>query len=434
MYRRIPDLFINKENTGRHLRTILKTMMKLQDEHIQQIRSAFNKMKSKEDFLALLNSTKKLIYGEKFIPFELKHLNYHSNQNTNPKRYIQFEIKKKSGKKRKIHSPNKGLKSIQKCLNLIFQLVYDVGPSAYGFVPKKSIVDNAKVHVGNLYVYNIDLKDFFPSIDRSRVWGRLKVAPFNLNEKSGNAELADIIASICCQEMEVERMDENGEWKKSTKNVLPQGAPTSPTLTNIICQQLDFYLNAVAKRFGLKYSRYADDITFSSMNDVYGEKSEIINKKGNNFYNELRLIIMEQKFQINEAKTRLQRNGFRQEVTGLIVNEKVNVPQRYIKQLRMWLYYWESYGYEKACTFFLPQYIADKGHTKKGKPNLENVISGKLDYLKMVKGPKNEMYLKLEARFAKLAEVINPINEILDIWEKEGIEKAIIVYNNTLNN
>ena len=431
MFRLISDLFINKENTGRHLRTILKTMMKLQDEHMLHIKDAFNKMKSKEDFLAILNSTKKLIYGEKCVPFELKQLNYHSNQKVNPKRYIQFKIKKKSGSDRTIHAPNKGLKAIQKCLNLIFQVIYDVSPSAYGFVPQKSIVDNARVHTGSLYVYNIDLKDFFPSIDRSRVWGRLKVAPFNLNEKNESTELADIIASLCCQEMEVERLDENGEWKKTTKNVLPQGAPTSPTLTNIICQQLDFYLNAVAKRFGLKYSRYADDITFSSMNDVYGEKSEIKNKKGNNFYNELRLIIKEQKFQINEAKTRLQRNEFRQEVTGLIVNEKVNVPQRYIKQLRMWLYYWESYGYEKASTYFLPQYIADKGHTKKGKPNMENVISGKLDYLRMVKGSKNSLYLKLKERFDKLAGDINPITEILDIWEKDGIEKAMETYYNS---
>jgi RNA-directed DNA polymerase len=83
------------------------------------------------------------------------------------------------------------------------------------------------------------------------------------------------------------------------------------------------------------------------------------------FLKELHWIIAEQNFHIKESKTRLQKDGYRKEVTGLLVNEKANVQQRYIKQLRMWLYYWERYGYEKASGFFLQQYIADKGPCKK---------------------------------------------------------------------
>src|SRR5665647_1132419 len=103
-------------------------------------------MKSKEDFVALLNYVKILVYGEKAIPFELKHITYHSNPKANKKRYVQFTVKKKSGAERIIHSPAKGLKSIQKCLNLIFQTIYTVNPAATGFVTGKSILDNAKNH------------------------------------------------------------------------------------------------------------------------------------------------------------------------------------------------------------------------------------------------------------------------------------------------
>jgi hypothetical protein len=240
--------------------------------------------------------------------------------------------------------------------------------------------------------------------------------------ESSRLDIANIIASLCCTEMEVERKNEAGKWEKVKRNVLPQGAPTSPVLTNIVCQKLDFLLTGVARRFGLKYSRYADDITFSSMHNVYQPESE--------FLKELHRIIDEQNFHIKESKTRLQKDGYRKEVTGLLVNEKVNVQQRYIKQLRMWLYYWESYGYEKASGFFLQQYIADKSHVKNGKPDMAYVISGKLDYLKMVKGADNELYLKLRSRFTKLSCVKAPMDALLDIWEKEGIDNAMNRYYN----
>jgi len=455
--------------------------MKLEQKHIDQIRTAFGKMQYREDLLHLLNEVKPLIYGEKTVPFELKQLTRYANPKLGGKRYAEFKIKKKSGSQRSIHAPVKGLKALQKTLACILQCVYEPHKAAMGFVREKSIVDNAKIHVGSNYVYNIDLKDFFPSIEQARVWKTLQLKPFNLNKASsvepqymkwedfkkeylkteelvnfykgkgriftntaygtiyvanffddkkdkyvlqGSAflktktgkslegtlwlvnkipdtsrlDIANIIASLCCTEIEVERKNENGVWEKVKRNVLPQGAPTSPVITNIVCQKLDFLLSAVAKRFGLKYSRYADDITFSSMHNVY--------KPDSDFLKELHRIITEQNFHVKESKTRLQKNGYRKEVTGLLVNEKANVQQRYIKQLRMWLYYWERYGYERASGFFLQQYIADKGHVKNGKPDMANVISGKLDYLKMVKGADNDLYLKLKSRFDAIA-VIN---------------------------
>jgi len=469
--------------------------MKLEQAHIDQIRTAFEKMQSREDLLHVLNEAKPLVYGDKAVPFDLKQLTWYANPKLGRKRYAEFKIKKKSGAERCIHAPVKGLKSLQKTLSFVLQCVYEPHNAAMGFVRDRSIVDNAKLHVGSKYVYNIDLKDFFPSVDQARVWKCFQLKPFNLNKassvepqymkwedfkkehlktdepvtflkgkgrmftntpygtlyvannfdkekdkyillgssslktKAGKSlegtlwlvnkipdtsrlDIANIIASLCCTEMEVERKTETGEWEKVKRNVLPQGAPTSPVITNIVCQRLDYLLSGVAKRFGLKYSRYADDITFSSMHNVYQPQSE--------FLKELHRIIAEQNFHIKESKTRLQKDGYRKEVTGLLVNEKANVQQRYIKQLRMWLYYWERYGYERASGFFLQQYIADKGHVKNGKPDMANVISGKLDYLKMVKGADNELYQKLKTRFEKLTGKFASVSKnLIEIEEAE---------------
>lgn len=366
--------------------------MKLQEEHISQIREAFCNMKDKEGFLSLLNYCKIILYGEEAIPFEMRQLNYHCNPKNNKNRYFSFNIRKKSGALRTIHAPNKGLKALQKCLNLILQVIFEPHKAATGFIPGKSVVDNAKIHIGKNYVYNIDLRDFFPSVEKARVYSRLKFPPFNLeNERS---KLANIISGLCCQEMEVERL-EDGHWIKKTEYVLPQGAPTSPTLTNIICERLDRRLAGAAKKNGLCYSRYADDMTFSSNHNKYQQDGK--------FLKEVERIISDQHFIIKAEKTRLQKQGYRQEVTGLLVNKDVNVPQRYIKELRMWLYYWERYGYDKAYEFFLPKYKSEKGNVKKGKPDLINVLSGKLNYLKMVKGEENDLYLKLRARYDILA-------------------------------
>jgi hypothetical protein len=468
-------LSIHKEYSSRLHRTTIK--MKLEKEHIDRIKAAFSVIQTKEGLLRLLNEVKPLLYGEKTVPFELNQLTWFSNPTLGGGRYREFSILKKSGTKRSIHAPVAGLKALQKTLAIILQCVYEPPKAAMGFVNNRSIVDNANIHVGSNYVYNIDLKDFFQSIDQARVWKVLQLPPFNLKESSikeprlidwetfkreilntnGHVKfykheerwfiqtpygilftsqnfdlrkekfvwiregslndldtetvhknflivnkipnsnrliLANMIAAICCTEMEVERKNEEGDWMVVKRNVLPQGAPTSPIVTNIVCQKLDYLLSGVAKRFGLNYSRYADDITFSSMHNVY--------QPGSDFLKELHRIIAEQNFHIKESKTRLQKDGYRKEVTGLLVNDKVNVQQRYIKQLRMWLYYWERYGYQRAYGYFLQKYISDKGHIKNGKPDMANVISGKLDYLKMVKGADNELHLKLKERYESL--------------------------------
>lgn len=498
--------------------------MKPEPEHIDQIKETFGWMQSREDLLDLLNQAKVFVYGEKAVPFKLNQITWYAHPALGGARYKEFKIKKKSGSYRSIHAPVKGLKALQRTMAFVLQCVYEPHKAAMGFVRGRSVVDNANLHVGRNYVYNIDLKDFFQSIDQARVWKCLQLRPFNLvdahsdegdteatesngfrvieigfHPKSQNAavikfanglmalasikkaftregrnfvplfldddgnitedweirktrssnsarwilpkrkdsaitrpadsrrKLADLIAGICCSEMEVERMNEAGEWEKVKRRVLPQGAPTSPVLTNIVCQRLDYLLTGVAKRFGLTYSRYADDITFSSMHNVY--------QPGSDFLKELHRIIAEQHFHIKESKTRLQKDGYRKEVTGLLVHEKANVQQRYIKQLRMWLYYWERYGYERASNFFLKQYVSNKGHIIKDIPDMVDVVAGKLQYLRMVKGGDNKLYLKLKSRLISLVGASktsenrqSQLIKVLDILFEEGIDDAMDYY------
>jgi hypothetical protein len=395
--------------------------MKIKQTHIDQIRKQFAAIQSKEDLVILLSDAKNLLYGEKCKPVQLKSLTYYANPEICKKRYQTFSIKKKSGTDRTIHAPVKGLKSILRSLNFVLQCLYEPHQAATGFVKDKSIVDNAKKHVGHNYVLNMDLKDFFHSFDRNRVKLGFMFEPFNLN---GDKEpLAFLLASLCTHPIEID-----GE----IKTVLPQGSPTSPTITNILCKKLDRRLNGLANRFGATYTRYADDITFSSPHNIYSN---------DDFNAELKRIIeKDQELTINSKKTRLQRRGYRQETTGLIVNEKVNVRRRYVKQIRMWLYYWEKYGYEKAEQIFKRDYIVDKGHVKKGEPNLANVLDGKLEFLKMVKGSDDGTYIGLKNKFIKLAsseerkiegkvDLESVVNTILD----KGLYEGIVLYDKFKN-
>jgi RNA-directed DNA polymerase len=387
--------------------------MKLEQKQISAIKLKFSAIENRDDLLVLINYTKTALYGEKVKPFTLKQLTYFVHPENCKNRYRTFSIKKKSGGERQINSPADGLRSILRVLNVIFQCCSTPHESANGFVLNKSIVTNAKRHLNKHYVYNIDLKDFFHSFDRNRVKMALMREPFSLN---GDKEpVAFIIASLCTHPLLIDG---------TLKVVLPQGSPTSPTLTNLLCLKLDRRLNGLAKKIGADYSRYADDITFSSHRNVFNSETFIKELK--------RIIEVDQDLRINDKKTRLQKFGFRQEVTGLTVNEKVNVQKRYVKQTRMWIYYWEKYGYTKAQQIFIKNYTKDKGHVKNLNSQLSNVISGKLDFLKMVKGEEDSTYSTLNKRFQKLKEANSAdkikIREVLKLWENDGIESAMDYY------
>ncbi len=409
--------------------------MRLTPNNIEEIKVRFAKTETVEELAQLLS----WVYTLKFprrsekttILIEVKHLNFYAFKPSN--RYKQFKIKKKSGGERIISAPRYKLKTIQKCINEIFNAVFTPHFTANGFVPQKSIIDNAKVHVGKQYVFNTDLKDFFPSTEFRRVKAVLGLAPFNLidiNEINSNKEkkktslekgkgyLGYLIANLCC---------ENG--------CLPQGAPTSPTLTNLVCQRLDKKLYKYAKSINATYSRYADDITFSSNKPIFDGafKKTIID-----------IIEVQEKFKINFEKERLRSGSERQSVTGIIVNRKCNVDRAYLKDVRFWLMCWRKYGTEATQKKFLVQFPDKKGFLRYGgsTPQFYNYLNGKILFMGMVRGEKDEIFIKQKLNFEKLFnEMIMQINkhkqisnisdtsshifEILKSWDKNGIEIAI---------
>ena len=349
----------------------------------KEIRERVKQANNKGDFVLLLNDLVKDELGQYCaFEFSIKQINYYCNPNNVRGRYRHFTIPKKSGGKRIISAPSKGLRHLLQYVNIILKAFYVPSEYAMGFVEGRSIVDNAVRHLNQNYVFNVDLKDFFPSIVQPRVWKRLQLKPFDFP-----VQIANLIAGLCCMRETVD----NEDGSKSYRYVLPQGAPTSPIITNMVCDNLDRRLAGLAKRFGVNFSRYADDITFSSMHNVYQPNGD--------FLTELNRIIAGQGFTINETKTRLQKRGSRQDVTGLTVSTKVNTSRKYIAEIRNILHIWERYGYTDAYSRFYKHYKLEKGHIKKGEPMLENVLFGKLQYLKMVKGKNDAVYKSLQSRF-----------------------------------
>lgn len=198
---------------------------------------------TKEDLLELLNQVKQMqmcksSLGGMFYPFTIKHLNYYCNPNNVFHRYIQFKIKKKSGGFRLITKPkNPGFMMILQCMNEIFKSLYTPSNYAMGFSEGRCVVSNADIHKGQNYIFNTDLKDFFTYIEQARVWKRLQLEPICFEQP-----IASVVAGLCSMKQKTE--------DGSVKFVLPQGSPTSPILTNMVCDTLDRRLAGLARRFG----------------------------------------------------------------------------------------------------------------------------------------------------------------------------------------
>lgn len=296
-------------------------------------------------------------------------------------KYRKFDVKKKNGGKRVIHSPNKKIKEVQRKLADILLEVYKQKPSVHGFSKNRSIVTNAKQHLDKKHIFNIDIKDFFPSIHFGRVKNLFTKEPFSLPHAP-----ATVLAHICCFD-----------------NYLPQGAPTSPIITNIICSKMDTALQKLAKKHNCTYSRYADDISFSFTCRHKRLPREILVSKSSGIEPGKKLIKIIEKngFQINEAKVRLCTGSNRFEVTGLIVNEFPNVRRGYVQQVKSMIYAWEKHGYENAEVEYHKEYYVHKRATPQ-KPSFQNVIKGKLSFLQMVRGKRDRIYINLAKRFNKL--------------------------------
>ena len=250
----------------------------------------------------------------KLINVELRAITYVLYKKGIEKSYTSFEIPKKAGGTRVIDSPNKQLKRIQRRLG---KKIYDIHKNyldqnriasniSHGFEVGKGIITNARIHKNKKYLLNIDIANFFSSVNFGRVQGYFNKSQEFLFSK----EVSTIISQLVCYD------------KK-----LPQGAPTSPIISNLIFNIVDLRILSLAKKYKLSYTRYADDMSFSTNNRAF--QTDYIN-----FIQELRNLLENSGFEINENKTRLEYYSLRQEVTGLTVNKKINVSRKFIKQTK----------------------------------------------------------------------------------------------------
>lgn len=242
--------------------------------------------------------------------------------------YIQFTIPKRSGGERLISAPRERLKRAQHWILeelLARQWVHD---AAHGFRKDRSIVSNARPHVAADVVINLDLKDFFPTVTYKRVKG--------LFRSLGYSESVATICALLCTEPREVHVDVDGEryHVAMTERFLPQGAPTSPAITNLLCRALDARLSRIAEKLGYRYTRYADDLTFSG-----GRESN-----PGRLMRRIHWVVEQEGFSVHPGKTRVFRKARRQEVTGVVVNETCSVSRATLKNFRAVLFQIEKDG------------------------------------------------------------------------------------------
>ena len=295
-------------------------------------------------------------------------------------RYRHFEIPKRSGGMRQIHAPIGLVRDLQNRLHAELKQLYRAHPNAHGFIDGRSVASNAADHVGKRWVLNIDLEDFFPTINFGRVRGLLLRPPF---------ELGPPAAAMCAQIV-------------TYRNGLPQGAPTSPVLSNFIAATLDRRLLRLARDQKLAYSRYADDITFSTDLTQFPPSLAVREEvEGGGFRvaagEALEQAIRACGFIINAKKVRIQGRGVHQSVTGLCVNTRVNVERRRIRQIRAMLHAWEKFGLPAAAGEHMRRYRNPGTRHWQRSPEgaFRNIVYGHLSFVKMVRGPADPVYLKL---------------------------------------
>lgn len=332
------------------------------------------------------------------LGIQVKTLTYVLYSIEESEKYTNFDIPKKSGGHRQISSPHKTLKFVQRRLADVLQKCHDeaykipnleqkLDSSGYiishGFQPRMSILTNAKYHVKKRYVFNLDLESFFPSFNFGRVYSFFIKNNLFKCDYSVAALLAQLVTH-------------NGR--------LPQGAPTSPVISNLITRSLDIRLLRLAKTYNCFYTRYADDLTFSTNEkkfpiQLYNKQEDgawIVGKK-------LNREIEKSGFSINLSKVRLQEKHSRQEVTGIVVNKVVNVNQRYYRYVRSMCHeLFKSGNYALPSSFIRSEEFSEN-------INDLNILTGVLNHILNVKS--------FREKFSDRSQTIT-INGIKRLWIK----------------
>lgn len=289
-------------------------------------------------------------------------------------RYDFVEIPKRGGGKRPLLVPEKRLKFLQQKILALLSEIYSPRSPVHGFTKDRNVISNANAHQARPFLLNIDISNFFGSISWKRVHGML--VAIGLDD-----DLARSICALCV-----------------TNNQLPQGAPTSPILSNMVCFRLDRELMQFAGAHKFRYTRYADDISLSSYVPPLALFNDGLPPDGQttleNISNPLRIIFASNGFSINTNKIRFSGKKFRKEVTGLKVNEFTNVKRNFIRDLRASIYKIEKIGLAAAQADYATRYST--------KASLGNVLRGRLEWIAQVRGRSFAPYRTLGTRFNKL--------------------------------
>lgn len=292
---------------------------------------------------------------------KLRWLAYHSVASTR-RHYVTFTVPKKSGGERVLSAPHR---TLARCQEWILRSILDpvpAHPAAHGFVRARSTLTGAQKHIAAETVLNVDLKDFFPTITFVRAKGVFQQLGYS-------PAVATILALLCteCPRRTVQYAGETLHVAVGPRG-LPQGACTSPALSNLVVRRMDARLQGIGNRLGWTYTRYADDLTFSASGDATKLLAYLMAR--------IRHIAQDEGFALNPAKTRVQRPHTRQSVTGIVVNERPGVPRVLVRRLRSILHHARHEG--------LP------AQNRENRPNFEAWLRGMIAYIRMVNPAQGE--------------------------------------------
>ena len=351
-----------------------------------------------ENFLAL--TTRKEV--AQLLGMEEKALCYLLYVYPTEKLYKEFSIAKRMGGERTIAAPIDALKTIQKKLARILEEIYEPKVCAYGFIKSRNYIDNASKHLRRNCLLNIDLENFFSQIHFGRVRGLFLSAPYNLTEV-----VATTIAQIACY-----------------KGCLPQGAPSSPVITNMICKSLDNSLMRLAKNYQCNYTRYADDITFSTYLKDFSPDIIAILDGDPVIGKELSKVLHKNDFKVNIKKIHLSNKYTHQEVTGLTVNHKLNIRRRYLKSLRAIIHNCTKNDVLSTAKLFIAKNNINKFKTETDDNKIiewfKSVLKGRIQFIGQVKGKNSFTYLKMARELNEVFE-----EDILDVVQLMDFESQV---------
>ncbi len=271
--------------------------------------------RAREHDLLALDSVDALAKALNLTPPMLRWMCFHRDVDPSS-HYLFWTIPKRDGTKRTITAPKRELKAVQRwLLRNVFEKL-PVHHAAHGFLAARSIETNARVHAGADIIVKVDVKDFFPTITMKRVKGLVR--------RAGLPESVATLVALLVTESPREIVQFRGKtlYVAKGERSLPQGAPTSPAITNAICLRMDKRLSGLARAMGFAYTRYADDLAFS-YRKKRGQKNEV---PVGALLHGVRQILEAEGFRVHQKKTTVMRSGGTQRITGLVVNEASGVP------------------------------------------------------------------------------------------------------------